>query len=316
VIVPLLLQICFLSMAFNLGALAESFVGQCPLYPRRLASFPQVARAAIAAGACMINDVSGGARDPLMLATAAALNVPLCLMHMRGTPATMQSLAQYPRASSSSMSSSQTGTYSRDAAILEPRYRGAGLAVDDDRAVVDAVVAELRDRCEAALRAGVRRWNIILDPGIGFAKAFEHNIACLRHIPTLRGIQAFIDDERGSSGGTTGTGAGCDGTSAHAHHSAAFGTSFDTFGGFPLLVGTSRKAFIGRILGGQSSSASVASIVPRPPAERVHGSSAAAAVCASSGADMVRVHDVPQTIDAVRVADAVRRRKPTAERKL
>jgi dihydropteroate synthase len=261
----------------------------------------------------MINDVSGGVRDPLMLTAAAALNVPLCLMHMRGTPATMQSLAQYPRTSSSSMTPSQTAMYSRDAsAILGPHH-------DGDKAVVDAVVSELSDRCEAALRAGVRRWNIVVDPGIGFAKTFEHNIACLRHIPTLRGIQAFIDDERSASGTGSGTGIVPVCNSDRTHHSAAFGPSFDAFGGFPLLVGTSRKAFIGRILGRTSTPSPVdqsggnnisqGTIVPRPASERVHGSCAAAAVCAASGADMVRVHDVPQTIDAVRVADAVGRRK-------
>ncbi len=90
-----------------------------------------VARAAVAAGADMINDVSGGLLDDAMLSTAAALEVPICLMHYRGDPSTMVSLANYPEDT------------------------------------VAAVAAELQQRCNAALRAGVARWNIIVDPGIG-----------------------------------------------------------------------------------------------------------------------------------------------------
>ena len=91
----------------------------------------KVARAAVAAGAHMINDVSGGLLDDAMLSTAAALDVPICLMHYRGDPSTMISLANYPEDT------------------------------------VAAVAAELQQRCNAALRAGVARWNIIVDPGIG-----------------------------------------------------------------------------------------------------------------------------------------------------
>lgn len=106
----------------------------------------EVARQAVAAGADMINDVSGGLLDDNMLATAAQLMVPICLMHYRGDPATMQGLAHYP----------------------------AG-------GVLATVAEELEGRVAAALRAGVPRWNIIVDPGIGFAKTAEQ----VQHRPSM-----------------------------------------------------------------------------------------------------------------------------------
>jgi dihydroneopterin aldolase/2-amino-4-hydroxy-6-hydroxymethyldihydropteridine diphosphokinase/dihydropteroate synthase len=106
----------------------------------------EVARQAVAAGADMINDVSGGLLDDDMLATAAQLMVPICLMHYRGDPATMLGLAHYP----------------------------AG-------GVLATVAEELEGRVAAALRAGVPRWNIVVDPGIGFAKTAEQ----VQHRPSI-----------------------------------------------------------------------------------------------------------------------------------
>ncbi|KAG0126688.1 Dihydropteroate synthase-like protein [Tuber indicum] len=110
-----------------------------------------VARAAISAGADLINDISAGTLDKDMLKTAADLAVPICLMHMRGTPSTMNSLASYP-----------TG-------------------------VVPAVISELGERVRAAEEAGVRRWNILLDPGIGFAKGMQYNLELLRGLAEVTG---------------------------------------------------------------------------------------------------------------------------------
>ncbi|KAJ9136471.1 Folic acid synthesis protein fol1 [Pleurostoma richardsiae] len=137
-----------------------------------------VAEAAVAAGADLINDVSAGALDPAMLATAARLRRSVCLMHMRGTPATMNSLCDY----------------------------GPG-----DAGLVPAVAAELLERVAAAEAAGVRRWRIVLDPGLGFAKSGAQNLALLRHLSELR--------------------------------------SWPGLRGLPWLVGSSRKSFIGRITG-------------------------------------------------------------------
>ncbi|KAK3687343.1 Dihydropteroate synthase-like protein [Podospora appendiculata] len=137
-----------------------------------------VAAAAVAAGADIVNDVSGGSMDPAMLPTVARLGTTVCLMHMRGTPATMNSLAEYPAA--------QGG-------------------------LIAGIARELVARVAAAEAAGVRRWRIVLDPGLGFAKVGPQNVDVLRHLDELRhwpGLQ-----------------------------------------GLPWLVGSSRKSFIGRVTG-------------------------------------------------------------------
>ncbi|RPA94719.1 Dihydropteroate synthase [Choiromyces venosus 120613-1] len=113
-----------------------------------------VAKAVISAGADIINDVSAGTLDPAMLPTAAELAVPICLMHMRGTPSNMSSLTSYP----------------------------AGL--------LPTILSELQERVRAAEDAGVRRWNILLDPGLGFAKDLPQNLEVLRG---LREITNGID---------------------------------------------------------------------------------------------------------------------------
>ncbi|KAK4218556.1 Dihydropteroate synthase-like protein [Rhypophila decipiens] len=139
-----------------------------------------VAEAAVAAGADIVNDVSGGSMDPKMLPTVARLGTTICLMHMRGTPATMNSLAEYP--------ASEGG-------------------------LIPGIAKELVARVAAAEEAGIRRWRIVLDPGLGFAKIGPQNVDVLRHLDELRnwpGLQ-----------------------------------------GLPWLVGSSRKSFIGRVTGVQ-----------------------------------------------------------------
>jgi len=174
---------------------------------------PAVAEACIREGASVINDVSGF-RDPVMRAVVAASDAGCVIMHMLGEPRTMQS---------------------------DPFYRD--------------VVEEVRDYLVAQAAAlgsdGVAPERIALDPGIGFGKTLEHNLAL------LRGIEALIAT------------------------------------GYAVLVGVSRKAFIGAVLGLES------------PADRVAGSVGIAAACAVSGVDVVRVHDVHETVDAVRMVDAV-----------
>lgn len=177
-----------------------------------------VAQAAVQAGADMVNDVSGGSFDAAMLPTVAALGVPYVLMHMRGTPQTMTKLA----------------TYSAD-------------PVQDVAHELNAAVA----RAEAA---GVRRWSLLLDPGIGFAKDLAHNVALLRG---LDGLEAQV-------------------------------------GGLPLVVGVSRKRFIG-------------TLCDEPvPAARDVGSSVANALAIAKGASMVRVHNVKMAVQTARLADALR----------
>lgn len=134
-----------------------------------------VAEAACAAGADIINDVSAGTLDPEMLPTAARIGKSIILMHMRGTPQTMTKLTDYPNG------------------------------------IIPEVAAELRERIEAAEEAGIRRWRIILDPGLGFAKNQPEDLEILRDLSRLREAE----------------GLDC----------------------FPWLMGPSRKRFIGHITG-------------------------------------------------------------------
>lgn len=136
----------------------------------------RVAAEACAAGADIINDVSAGMLDPEMLSTMAQIGKSVILMHMRGEPTTMTKLAHYP-----------------DGAV-------------------PSIASELLARVQAAQEAGIRRWRIILDPGIGFAKTQLHDLAVLREVQKLR-------------------------------------TNIDGLDNFPWLVGASRKRFIGRITG-------------------------------------------------------------------
>lgn len=174
-------------------------------------SNPEVMEAAVAAGAAMINDVRALCR-PNALEKAAECGVQVCLMHMQGEPSTMQ---------------------------RDPRYHD--------------VVREVRDflagRVDAALRAGIPRERILIDPGFGFGKNLDHNLTLLRNLDKLADV------------------------------------------GVPILVGLSRKSMIVRILGDE-------------PKSRVPASIALALAACSRGAAIVRVHDVPETVQAMRVWQA------------
>ena len=171
-----------------------------------------VARAALAAGARYVNDVSAFRHDPGMAALVAESGAECCLMHMLGEPRTMQ---------------------------VAPRY--------DD--VVDDVRAFLEERLAFAVAAGIAEDRITLDPGIGFGKTIEHNLALLRGLPTLARL------------------------------------------GRPLVVGVSRKSFLGRITG-------------RDAADRVAATVAANVVAYGHGARVFRVHDVAAVEDGLAVAAA------------
>ena len=173
---------------------------------------PSVAAKAVAAGASIVNDVSG-MRDPALVRLVASLKVGVVAMHMLGNPKTMQEHPQYAD-------------------------------------VMGEVRAFLADRIAALKDAGVLSEAIAIDPGIGFGKALEHNLALLH---------------------------GLDGLAALGH---------------PVVVGLSRKSFIGKLGAGEKG-------------ERLPGSLAAAALAVSRGANVVRAHDVLETARAMRVADAI-----------
>jgi len=175
-------------------------------------STPAVMRETARLGAGLINDVRSLQRDGALDA-AADTGLPVCLMHMRGEPSTMQQ---------------------------DPQYAD--------------VVVEVRDflleRMVACAAAGIVAERIILDPGFGFAKTLAHNLSLFKHLKTLHAL------------------------------------------GRPLLVGASRKSMIGKVLGHEVG-------------ERLYGSLALAALAVSRGAHILRVHDVAETVDVVRMIAAV-----------
>ncbi|MBF8651440.1 dihydropteroate synthase [Pseudomonas putida] len=175
-------------------------------------STPAVMREAARLGAGLINDVRALERDGALDA-AAATGLPVCLMHMRGEPGTMQD---------------------------DPHY--------DD--VTEDVARYLQQRMMACADAGIEADRIVLDPGFGFAKTLAHNLSLFKHLEALHRL------------------------------------------GRPLLVGVSRKSMIGLTL-------------ERPVAERLYGSLALAALAMTKGASILRVHDVAQTVDVVRMIAAV-----------
>lgn len=181
----------------------------------------EVARAAVEAGARLVNDVSGGLADPEMPRVVAATGVPYVVMHWRGHSHDMQSRAVYAD-------------------------------------VVTEVREELAKRVDLVLAEGVAEEQIVLDPGLGFAKNAEHNWALLAGMPQLAEL------------------------------------------GYPLLIGASRKRFLGRLLAGADGA-------PRPFDQCDDATLAVTALAAREGAWCVRVHQVGPSADAVRVAAAWKR---------
>ncbi|MGP3933333.1 dihydropteroate synthase [Nonomuraea sp. KM88] len=181
----------------------------------------EVARAAVEAGARLVNDVSGGLADPDMPRAVAATGVPYVVMHWRGHSHDMDSRAVYAD-------------------------------------VVTEVREELSKRVDLVLAEGVTEEQIVIDPGLGFAKNADHNWALLAGIPKLAEM------------------------------------------GFPLLVGASRKRFLGRLLADPDGT-------PRPFSRSDDATLAVTALAAHAGAWCVRVHEVGPNADAVRVAAAWKR---------
>jgi dihydropteroate synthase len=174
----------------------------------------EVAQAALDAGAGIINDITA-LSDKRIGELAAERQVPIVLMHMQGTPATMQ---------------------------IKPEYND----------VVGEILEFLLGQARRVERLGIAKSMIFIDPGIGFGKTAEHNLSLLRN------IDKFV---------------------------AA---------GYRVLVGTSRKRFIGKITGKEK------------PAERIFGTAATVALCAAAGVSIVRVHDVAAMVDVVAVAHRMR----------
>lgn len=173
-----------------------------------------VAREAIAAGADIVNDISGATYDSTMLSTVASLQVPIILMHIRGTPQTMQQLTDY-------------------------------------QDLIGELLEFLQQRVEAAVTAGIPPEQIAIDPGIGFAKTYDQNLEILRRLQEFHRLNC------------------------------------------PILVGPSRKSFIGHIL------------AQPDPQQRVWGTAAACCAAIVAHSDILRVHDAREMVDVCRVADAI-----------
>jgi dihydropteroate synthase len=176
-----------------------------------------VAREALKAGASMINDIGALQFDRAMVDVAAKMDVPLILMHMKGRPRTMQN---------------------------NPTYRQ----------LIPEIIDFLQAAVHQATEGGVRRDLIIIDPGIGFGKTFDHNLEIIRDLSHFHSINQ------------------------------------------PILLGCSRKAFIGHILG-------------KEPRDRDTGTMAAVTAGVLNGAHIIRVHNVSMAVETVRVADALKRRR-------
>ena len=173
----------------------------------------EVARRALEAGASMVNDISALRFDPKMAQTVAEAGVPVVLVHMQGTPRTMQQ---------------------------NPAYRN----------LIREIGAFLKERRDAALKVGIDRGQIVLDPGLGFGKRHRHNFEILGRLNEFHALSC------------------------------------------PLLVGPSRKKFVGAALN-------------LPPSDRLEGTLAALAFCVAGGAHILRVHDVEAALRAVKVAQQV-----------
>lgn len=174
-----------------------------------------VARRALEAGASIVNDISGMRFDPEMPGVVSRYKVPVVIMHVRGTPKDMQS---------------------------NPVYE----------ALIPEIMDYLRVSIRLALKFGIAEDRIIIDPGIGFGKTFDHNLEIIKNLREFSGL------------------------------------------GKPLLIGPSRKAFIGSILGGA------------PASERLEGTASAVAISIFNGANIIRVHDVREMVRVARVADAIK----------
>ncbi|MGB2630863.1 MAG: dihydropteroate synthase [Candidatus Omnitrophota bacterium] len=175
----------------------------------------EVARQALMGGVSIVNDITALHGDPEMAGTIAEFDAGVVLMHMKGTPATMQKSPDYGD-------------------------------------VIEEILSYLEGSIRIALDAGIDPEKIIIDPGIGFGKKLEHNLAILKDLKRLRQL------------------------------------------GKPLLVGTSRKSFIGELTG-------------KDIRDREFGTAASVALAAANGADMIRVHDVGSMKDVMRVVDAIRK---------
>lgn len=218
-----------------------------------------VAERAISAGADIVNDISMGQLDPGMFAFVAQSKCGYIMNHTRGTPATMSKLNQYE----SSLDEDVVEYFWDQQSGHLPHLAGP------TQNLLGGVCRELAQQIQQSFKHGVRKWQIIVDPGIGFAKNSQQNLAIIRNCSRIKKF-------------------------------ASWNTNNDTylsFHGMGLLMGTSRKKFLGEITNTPN------------PADRVVATAASVVACIEQGTDIVRVHDIVEARQAAQTADAIYRSK-------
>lgn len=213
----------------------------------------KIARDAIEAGADIINDISGGLFDEDMFKVVAETGVPYVLNHTRGTPDTMSKLNHYEN--------------SEDAGLVEYFKSEENIDESEENVLLKAVSRELCVQYRKAIDAGVKRWQIITDPGIGFAKNLRQNLAIIRGTPLIKSYSNFNEDTE----------------------------TFNSLEGLPILLGPSRKKFIGTLTN------------EKVPSERVLTTGAVIMSCVGYQSDIVRVHDVEEVKKVLLIGDALYR---------
>lgn len=209
---------------------------------------PEIAEAALQAGAYIINDITG-LGDARMAPLVAHYKAGLVIMHMQGTPKTMQQNPQYTD-------------------------------------VIEDIKAFFQERITKAKQAGVADEQIMVDPGIGFGKTLEHNLSLIKNLKEFHNPFMFRAQQSAVEKQTQGT---CkpsvlDPAALHSNNNYVY----------PILLGTSRKGFIGKLTGKDN------------PQDRILGTAASVAIGIVNGADIVRVHDIQAMKDVIAVVDSLK----------
>lgn len=224
-----------------------------------------VAEACIQEGADIVNDISMGLYDDRMFEVIAKYGVPYIMNHTRGTTATMSKLTNYE-----SNTNDDIIEY-----ITDPINGPVDLKFRPEvNNLINGVSRELSLQCLKAFSKGVRKWQLIIDPGVGFAKNLEQNLAIIRHASYFKKYSMLVNEKAENS------------SIDHLYFS---------MNGLPLLMGPSRKKFLGTITDEPT------------PSNRIISTAASVVACVEQRADIVRVHDVKENNCAILTADAIYR---------
>ncbi|EMG46325.1 FOL1 Folic acid synthesis protein FOL1 [Candida maltosa Xu316] len=227
----------------------------------------KVAEESLLAGADIINDISMGKYDDKMFDVVAKYGCPYIMNHTRGTPKTMSKLTQYESNTNDDLIEF----------IIDPQQGHQELSLPTDtKNLLNGVSRELSLQAFKAISKGVKKWQIIVDPGVGFAKNLHQNLDIIRNASFFKKYSIQINERVN------------DDSVKHKYFS---------FNGLSLLVGTSRKRFLGTLIGKDT------------PSDRVLATAATVTASIEQNTDIVRVHDVQEMKDVVSVSDAIYKKK-------